>query len=553
MSSKKILFGHTARNKMLDGARKVADIVSQTMGPCGSTVVIESSYGAPRITKDGVTVAKEVNLCCNEEKIGADILKQAALKSNEAAGDGTTTTVVFGFGLLSAGLRLIDMGHKQRDVINGIKDAENIALKEIATSSKKISTQNEIKNVATLSANGDNIIGTLLTEATDKVGKDGIVTIEQSKTSEDDLKVVQGFQFDRGYVSPYFINNSEKMSTEFEKPLILVTDKKISNIKPILHILESVVSSSRPLLLIADDVDGEALSVLIVNKFRGLNVCAVKAPGFGDRRKAMLEDIAILTGSTFISDDLGVSLDKITMEDLGSAEKVTITKDDTVIVAGNLKDTRQSAIEDRCLSIKAQIEASTSEYDKEKLKERLGKLTGGVAVIYVGGSTEIEIKERKDRFEDALNAVKAASKEGIVQGGGIAMLNLIPKIEKALISKNNSESYNAGVKAFIEALKSPIKTIISNSANEDPVLVIDHLKKLADPNITFNAVTGEYVDAYKAGIIDPAYVVMMAIKSGSSIAINIIGSNGSIVEDAKNKKETNQPQLGNGGYGDMDM
>jgi chaperonin GroEL len=545
MAAKDVFFASDARDRMLRGVNILANAVKVTLGPKGRNVIIEKSYGAPRSTKDGVTVAKEIELSDRFENLGAQMIREVASKTNDKAGDGTTTATLLAQSIVIEGLKSVAAGMNPMDLKRGIDKAVAIVVADIKASSKKVTTNNEIAQVGTISANGDTEVGEMIARAMEKVGNEGVITVEEAKTAETELDVVEGMQFDRGYLSPYFITNAEKMEADLEEPLILLSEKKLSSLQPLLPLLEAVVQSSRPLLIIAEDVEGEALATLVVNKLRGgLRVAAVKAPGFGDRRKAMLEDIAILTGGQLISEDLGIKLENVTIDMLGTAKKVTITKDDTTIIDGAGD---KAGIEGRVTQLKAQIEDTTSDYDKEKLQERLAKLAGGVAVIRVGGATEVEVKEKKDRVDDALNATRAAVEEGIVPGGGVALL----KASKVLDGfKGDNADQEAGVAIVRRALQAPIRQIAENAGVEGSIVVG---KVLENPSATFgfNAQTEEYVDMVKAGVIDPAKVVRTALQHAGSVAGLLITTEAAIVEAPK--KDGGAGGMPGGGMGGMDF
>jgi len=549
MAAKDVYFASDARDRMLRGVNTLANAVKVTLGPKGRNVVIEKSFGAPRSTKDGVTVAKEIELTDRFENLGAQLIREVASKTNDKAGDGTTTATVLAQAIVVEGLKSVAAGMNPMDLKRGVDKAVAKVVEEIKASSKKVTTNAEIQQVGAISANGDIEVGDMIAKAMDKVGNEGVITVEEAKTAETELDVVEGMQFDRGYLSPYFITNAEKMEADLEEPLILLFEKKLSSLQPLLPVLEAVVQSGRPLLIIAEDVEGEALATLVVNKLRGgLRVAAVKAPGFGDRRKAMLEDIAILTGGQLISEDLGIKLENVSLDMLGKAKKVTITKDDTTIVDGSGD---KSGIEGRIAQIKKQIEDTTSDYDKEKLQERLAKLAGGVAVVRVGGSTEVEVKEKKDRVDDALNATRAAVEEGIVPGGGVALL----KASKVLDGfKGDNDDQEAGVAIVRRALQAPIRQIAENAGVEGSIVVGKVLEN-ASPTFGFNAQTEEYVDLVKAGVIDPAKVVRTALQDAASVAGLLITTEAAIVEAPKKNAggAGGMPGGGMGGMGDMDF
>ncbi|MEG2311868.1 chaperonin GroEL [Brevundimonas sp.] len=548
MAAKIVKFNTDARDKMLRGVNILADAVKVTLGPKGRNVVIQKSFGAPRSTKDGVSVAKEIELEDAFENMGAQMIREVASKANDNAGDGTTTATVLAQAIVQEGLKAVAAGMNPMDLKRGIDLAVGVVLDEVKTISKPVSNNSEIAQVGTISANGDEEIGGLIAQAMAKVGNEGVITVEEAKTAETTVDIVEGMQFDRGYLSPYFITNPDKMEAVLEEPLILLHEKKLTSLQPMLPILEAVVQSGRPLLIIAEDIEGEALATLVVNKLRGgLRVAAVKAPGFGDRRKAMLEDIAILTGGEVISEDLGIKLETVTLDMLGKAKKIVITKEDTTVVEGvGEKD----KIEARVGQIKRQIEETSSDYDKEKLQERLAKLAGGVAVLRVGGETEVEVKEKKDRVDDALNATRAAADEGIVPGGGVALL----KASKVLA---NVEGINADQKAGINivrrALQAPIRQISENSGVEGSI-VVGKVLDSTDVNFGFNAQTEEYGDLVQMGVIDPAKVVLSALKSAASVAGIMITTEAAIADAPKKASAGGAPDMGGmGGMGGMDF
>jgi len=544
MSAKMIEFNNS-REQLLKGIETAAKAVAVTLGPKGRNVVIEKSFGSPKITKDGVSVAKEIELSDKYQNMGARFIKDASSKSNDSAGDGTTTTAVLTHAIAHEGVKLVTAGMNPMDLKRGIDLAVAKVVAEIEKNSRKLS-DSEIAQVGTISANGDKQIGEMIANAIKKVGKDSPITVEEAKGTETEVEVVEGMNFDRGYVSPYFVTNAEKMTAELEKPVILIMEKKLSSIQPILPILESIVKSQRSLLIIAEDIDGEALTTLVVNKLRGgLKVVAVKAPGFGDRRKAMLEDISILTGAQYIADDLGINLEDVTPEHLGSADRVIITKDDTTIVSGAGK---KDDINQRCKQIKSQIEQTTSDYDREKLQERLAKLSGGVAVIKVGGVTEVEVKEKKDRVDDALHATKAALESGIVTGGGTALLYAIKVLEKL---QGENDDQTAGIRIVSRALSYPIKQICKN-AGIDGAVIVGKLLEKGDQNHGFDAQKQEYVDMIKAGIIDPTKVVITALTTAASIASLVITTEVLIAEEPKDESSSAPAGMpGMGGMGGM--
>jgi chaperonin GroEL len=548
MAAKDVYFSSDARDKMLRGVNILANAVKVTLGPKGRNVVIEKSFGAPRSTKDGVSVAKEIELADKFENLGAQMIREVASKTNDKAGDGTTTATVLAQAIVQEGLKSVAAGMNPMDLKRGIDKAVTIVVADIKASSKKVTTNNEIAQVGTISANGDKDVGEMIAKAMDKVGNEGVITVEEAKTAETELDVVEGMQFDRGYLSPYFITNADKMEVQLEEPLILLFEKKLSSLQPLLPVLEAVVQSGRPLVIIAEDVEGEALATLVVNKLRGgLRVAAVKAPGFGDRRKAMLEDIAILTGAQVVSEDLGIKLENVSLDMLGKAKKVSITKDDTTIVDGVGE---KSAIEARISQIKKQIEDTTSDYDKEKLQERLAKLAGGVAVIRVGGSTEVEVKEKKDRVDDALNATRAAVEEGIVPGGGVALL----KASKALATLvGDNDDQTAGIAIVRRALQAPIRQIAENAGVEGSI-VVGKILESDSATFGFNAQTEQYVDLITDGVIDPAKVVRTALQDAASVAGLLITTEAAIVEAPKKGGGAGGPPGGGmGGMGDMDF
>jgi len=547
MAAKIVLFNTDARDKMLKGVNVLANAVKVTLGPKGRNVVIQKSFGAPRSTKDGVSVAKEIELEDAFENMGAQMIREVASKTNDKAGDGTTTATVLAQAIVQEGLKAVAAGMNPMDLKRGIDKAVTVVLEEVKTISKPVSNNSEIAQVGTISANGDAEIGALIAEAMAKVGNEGVITVEEAKTAETTVDVVEGMQFDRGYLSPYFITNADKMEAVLEEPLILLFEKKLTSLQPMLPILEAVVQSGRPLLIIAEDIEGEALATLVVNKLRGgLRVAAVKAPGFGDRRKAMLEDIAVLTGGQVISEDLGIKLETVTLDMLGKAKKVSITKDDTTIVEGSGD---KDAIEGRVAQIKKQIEDTSSDYDREKLQERLAKLAGGVAVLRVGGSTEVEVKEKKDRVDDALNATRAAADEGIVPGGGIALLKASAKLDGL---KGDNADQNAGVAIVRRALQAPIRQIAENSGVEGSIVVGKVLEN-KDASFGFNAQTEEYGDLVKMGVIDPAKVVRTALQDAASVAGILITTEAAVADAPKKASAPAMPGGGMGGMGDMDF
>ncbi len=550
MAAKDVRFSGDARERMLRGVDILANAVKVTLGPKGRNVVLEKSFGAPRISKDGVTVAKEIELEDKFENMGAQMVREVASKTNDIAGDGTTTATVLAQSIVKEGAKSVAAGMNPMDLKRGIDQAVTAVVKNLEQQSKKINTSAEVAQVGTISANGDKTVGEMIAEAMQKVGNEGVITVEEAKSMETELEVVEGMQFDRGYISPYFITNAEKMVAELEDPYILLFEKKLSNLQAMLPVLEAVVQSGRPLLIIAEDVEGEALATLVVNKLRGgLKVAAVKAPGFGDRRKAMLQDIATLTGGQVISEDLGIKLENVTLDMLGRSKKVTISKDETTIVDGAGD---KSEIEGRVAQIKAQIEETTSDYDKEKLQERLAKLAGGVAVIRVGGATEVEVKEKKDRVDDALNATRAAVEEGIVPGGGVALLRAKRAIQ-GLTAEN--PDVQAGIKIVLKALESPIRQIAQNSGVDGSIVVGKVLESDSD-TFGFDAQTEEYVDMIESGIIDPTKVVRTALQDAASVAGLLVTTEAMVAEHPKKESAGGGMPgggMGGGGMGGMDF
>jgi len=545
MAAKDVRFSSDARERMLRGVDILANAVKVTLGPKGRNVVIDKSFGAPRITKDGVTVAKEIELADKFENMGAQMVREVASKTNDIAGDGTTTATVLAQSIVREGAKYVAAGMNPMDLKRGIDKAVAAAVEDIKKRAKKVKDSSEVAQVGTISANGDKHIGEMIANAMQKVGNEGLIPVEEAKTADTDVDIVEGMQFDRGYLSPYFVTNAEKMVAEFEDPYVLIFEKKLSSLQPMLPILEAVVQTGKPLLIIAEDVEGEALATLVVNRLRGgLKVAAVKAPGFGDRRKAMLEDIAILTGGNMISEDLGIKLENVTLPMLGRAKRVRIEKENTTIIdgAGKKKD-----ITDRVAQIKAQIEETTSDYDREKLQERLAKLAGGVAVIRVGGATEVEVKEKKDRVDDALNATRAAVEEGIVPGGGCALLRAKGAVAK--VSADN-EDEKAGIAIVLKALEAPIRQIVENSGVEGSI-VVGKIAENKSETFGFNAQTEEYVDMIKAGIVDPAKVVRTALQDAASVAGLLITTEAMIAEAPK--KDAPAPAIPGGGMGGMDF
>ena len=545
MAAKEVRFSTDARDKMLRGVEILANAVKVTLGPKGRNVVIEKSFGAPRITKDGVTVAKEIELADKFENMGAQMVREVASKQNDAAGDGTTTATVLAAAIVREGAKAVAAGMNPMDLKRGIDIAVEAVVADLKKNSKKVTSNEEIAQVGTISANGDSSIGKMIAEAMQKVGNEGVITVEEAKSLDTELDVVEGMQFDRGYLSPYFITNAEKMVAELEDPYILIFEKKLSSLQPMLPILESVVQTGKPLLIVAEDIEGEALATLVVNKLRGgLKIAAVKAPGFGDRRKAMLEDIAILTGGEMIAEDLGIKLENVTLAMLGRAKRVRIEKENTTIIDGSGKKTD---IEGRVSQIKAQIEETTSDYDREKLQERLAKLAGGVAVIRVGGASEIEVKEKKDRVDDSLNATRAAVEEGILPGGGVALLRAVKALEGVVGSNADQKT---GVDIVRRSLTSPARQIVDN-AGGDGAVVVGKLVEAKDYAYGFDAQTGEYADLVKAGIIDPTKVVRTALQDAASVAGLLVTTEAIIAELPK--KDSGPSMPGGGGMGGMDF
>ena len=542
--AKIIKFESDARSAMLKGVDILANTVKATLGPKGRNVILDKSYGAPRITKDGVTVAKEIELEDKFENMGTQMVKEVASKTNDEAGDGTTTAILLAQGIVKEGCKYVTAGMNPMDVKRGIEAAVEQVKEKLISSAKKVKDSDEIAQVGTISANGDKEIGDMISRAMQKVGNEGVITVEEAKGIETELEVVEGMQFDRGYLSPYFITNADKMTTELDNPLILLHEKKLTNLQPMVPLLESVVQAGRTLMIISEDVEGEALATLVVNKLRGgLKVAAVKAPGFGDRRKAMLEDIAILTGGQVISEDLGIKLENVKIKDLGSAKKVKIDKENSTIVSGAGK---KSDIEARCAQIKQQVEETTSDYDKEKLQERLAKLAGGVAVVKVGGATEVEVKEKKDRVEDALNATRAAVEEGIVVGGGCALLYTSQDLDKVKVKGDDQKS---GVEIVKKALQSPIRQI-TNNAGVDGSVVVGKLLEMNKPSYGYDAQTEQYVDMFKEGIIDPVKVVRTALQNAASIA-GLLVTTEAMVADKPDEKDSGPGGMPAGGMGGM--
>jgi len=543
MAAKQVHFGSDARDRMLRGVDILANAVKVTLGPKGRNVVLDKSYGAPRITKDGVTVAKDIELEDKFENMGAQMLREVASKTNDKAGDGTTTATILAQAIVREGVKYVTAGMNPMDLKRGVDMAVETAVKDITARAKKVKSSDEIAQVGTISSNGDALIGNMIAKAMQKVGNAGVITVEEAKTAETEIDIVEGMQFDRGYLSPYFITNADKMTVELDDPYILIHEKKLSSLQAMLPVLEAVIQTGKPLLIIAEDVEGEALATLVVNKLRGgLKVAAVKAPGFGDRRKAMLEDIATLTAGEMIAEDLGIKLESVTLAMLGRAKKVRIDKENTTIIDGSGK---KKDIEGRVNQIKAQIEETTSDYDREKLQERLAKLAGGVAVIRVGGVTEVEVKEKKDRVDDALNATRAAVEEGIVPGGGIALLRA--KIAVAKLKSENPD-VQAGINIVLKALEAPIRQIVENAGVEGSI-VVNRIHENKSQTFGFNAQTEEYVDMLDAGIVDPAKVVRTALQDAASVAGLLITTEAMIAETPKDKPAM---PMGGGGMGGMD-
>jgi len=537
MAAKEVVFAEDARARMLRGVDILANAVKVTLGPKGRNVVIEKSFGAPRITKDGVTVAKEIELKDKFENMGAQMLREVASKQNDKAGDGTTTATVLAQAIVREGAKAVGAGMNPMDLKRGIDLAVRTVVADLESHAKKVVSNSEIAQVATISANGDQEVGRILAEAMDKVGNEGVITVEEAKSLETELETVEGMQFDRGYLSPYFVTNAEKLRVELEDPYILIHEKKLSNLAPMIPLLEQVVQSGRPLLIVAEDVEGEALATLVVNRLRGgLKVAAVKAPGFGDRRKAMLEDIAILTGGNVVSEELGTKLENVTIPMLGRAKKVIIDKDNTTIVDGA---GQRSDIDGRVAQIRAQIETTTSDYDREKLQERVAKLAGGVAVIRVGGATEVEVKEKKDRVDDALHATRAAVEEGILPGGGIALLRAIKALEGLKAANDDQQS---GIDIVRRALRAPARQIAEN-AGEDGAFIVGKLLEANEYSRGFNAATGTYEDLVAAGVIDPAKVVRTALQDAASVAGLLITTEAIVTEAPKEDRAAATPPM----------
>ena len=546
MAAKEVKFGAEARTKMLRGIDILADAVKVTLGPKGRCVVLDKSFGAPRVTKDGVTVAKEIELADKFENMGAQMVREVASKTNDEAGDGTTTATVLAQAIVREGSKAVAAGMNPMDLRRGIDTAVTAVVAYLQKRSKNISTAHEVAQVGSISANGDNAVGDMISQAMEKAGKEGVITVEENKGLETELEVVEGMQFDRGYLSPYFITNPDKMLTELENPLILIHEKKLSNLQAMLPILESVVQASRPLMIIAEDIEGEALATLVVNKLRGgLKVAAVKAPGFGDRRKAMLEDIAVLTGGQVISEDIGIKLEGVTIDMLGTAKRIELSKENTTIIAGAGS---KKEITGRCGQIRAQIEETSSDYDREKLQERLAKLAGGVAVIKVGAATEVEVKERKDMVEDALNATRAAVEEGIVAGGGVALLYATRALDKLKVPNNDQQ---VGINIVRKALEAPLRQIAENTG-VDGAVVAGKLLEGKNQSRGFDAQEEKYVDMFKAGIIDPTKVVRIALQDAASVA-GLLVTTEAMVADRPEKKDAMPAGGPPGGMGGMDF
>ncbi|HIF5595055.1 TPA: chaperonin GroEL [Vibrio parahaemolyticus] len=546
MAAKDVKFGNDARVKMLEGVNVLADAVKVTLGPKGRNVVLDKSFGAPTITKDGVSVAREIELEDKFQNMGAQMVKEVASKANDAAGDGTTTATVLAQAIVNEGLKAVAAGMNPMDLKRGIDKAVAAAVEQLKELSVECNDTKAIAQVGTISANSDASVGNIIAEAMERVGRDGVITVEEGQALQDELDVVEGMQFDRGYLSPYFINNQEAGSVELENPFILLVDKKISNIRELLPTLEAVAKASRPLLIIAEDVEGEALATLVVNNMRGIvKVAAVKAPGFGDRRKAMLQDIAILTGGTVISEEIGLELEKVTLEDLGQAKRVSITKENSTIIDGAGEE---AMIQGRVAQIRQQIEDATSDYDKEKLQERVAKLAGGVAVIKVGAATEVEMKEKKDRVEDALHATRAAVEEGVVAGGGVALIRAASKIVDL---EGDNEEQNVGIRVALRAMESPIRQITKNAGDEDSVVANN--VKAGEGSYGYNAATGEYGDMLEMGILDPTKVTRSALQFAASVAGLMITTE-AMVTDLPQKESAGMPDMGGmGGMGGMGM
>jgi chaperonin GroEL len=547
MAAKDVKFGNDARVKMLEGVNVLANAVKVTLGPKGRNVVLDKSFGSPTITKDGVSVAREIELEDKFQNMGAQMVKEVASQANDAAGDGTTTATVLAQAIVNEGVKAVAAGMNPMDLKRGIDKAVTAAVEELKALSVPCADNKAIAQVGTISANSDATVGNIIAEAMEKVGRDGVITVEEGQALQDELDVVEGMQFDRGYLSPYFINNQEAGSVDLENPFILLVDKKVSNIRELLSTLEAVAKSSRPLLIVAEDVEGEALATLVVNNMRGIvKVAAVKAPGFGDRRKAMLQDIAILTGGTVISEEIGLELEKATLEDLGQAKRVSITKENTTIIDGAGDE---AAIKGRVVQIRQQIEESTSDYDKEKLQERVAKLAGGVAVIKVGAATEVEMKEKKDRVEDALHATRAAVEEGVVAGGGVALIRAASKVAGL---EGDNEDQTVGIRLALRAMEAPIRQITANAGDEESV-VANNVKK-GEGNYGYNAATGEYGDMIEMGILDPTKVTRSALQFAASVAGLMITTEAMVTDAPKADNGPAMPDMGGmGGMGGMGM
>ncbi len=545
MATKEVVFGENARARMLKGINILADAVKITLGPKGRNVVLDKSFGAPTVTKDGVSVAKEIELKDKLENMGAQMVKEVASKTSDVAGDGTTTATVLAQCIVHEGMKAVAAGMNPMDIKRGIDKAVIVGVEDLQKLSRPCTDHKEIAQVGTVSANADSNIGDIIAEAMAKVGKEGVITVEEGNALENDMEVVEGMQFDRGYLSPYFINNQDNMSVDLENPFILIHDKKISNIRDMLPTLEGVAKSSRPLLVIAEDVDGEALATLVVNNIRGIvKVCAVKAPGFGDRRKAMLQDIAVLTGGQVVSEEIGMNLDAVTLEELGQAKRIQITKENTTVIDGAGSS---DEIEGRVNQIRAQIEEATSDYDREKMQERVAKLAGGVAVIKVGAATEIEMKEKKARVEDALHATRAAVEEGVVPGGGSALVRCVGAVSKV---KGDNQDQDLGVKIVLRSLEEPLRQIVSNSGDDASVVLNEVAKH--EGNYGYNASTGEYGDMIEMGILDPTKVTRTALQNAASIAGLLITTEVMIAESPEDKSAPAMPDMGGmGGMGGM--
>ena len=545
MAAKEVVFGDNARSRMLKGVNTLADAVRVTLGPKGRNVVLDKSFGAPTVTKDGVSVAKEVELKDKLENMGAQMVKEVASKTSDVAGDGTTTATVLAQCIVREGLKAVAAGMNPMDLKRGIDKAVGVAVEDLKVLSRPCTDHKEIAQVGTVSANADNNIGNIIAEAMEKVGKEGVITVEEGNTLENELEVVEGMQFDRGYLSPYFINDQDSMAVDLENPYILIHDKKISNIRDLLPTLEGVAKSSRPLMVIAEDVDGEALATLVVNNIRGIvKVCAVKAPGFGDRRKAMLQDIAILTGGQVISEEVGMSLDSVSLEDLGQAKRIQVSKENTTVIDGAGSS---SEIEGRVNQIRAQIEEATSDYDREKMQERVAKLAGGVAVIKVGAATEVEMKEKKARVEDALHATRAAVEEGVIPGGGTSLVRCAGAVSKV---KGDNQDQNTGITIVLRSLEEPLRQIVNNAGDDGSVVLNNVASKKG--NYGYNASTGEYGDMIDMGILDPTKVTRTALQNAASIAGLLITTEAMIAEIPEDKPAPPMPDMGGmGGMGGM--